>query len=229
METKKNPKVDLGRKKGLFFSIGLVVTCLFVISAFEWKSYAEITKVDFKDEETFEEIIDIPVTEFKKPPPPVIQHPEVVPVPDDEEIDKDIEINLDVEFTEEAPAKTTIIPKKPEPPVIKEEEPAEVIFLTSEKEAKPVGGYPAFYKYVQKNLKYPSQARRMGVDGKVYIKFVVEKDGSITDIKVIKGIGSGCDKEAVRVLKAAPRWEPGEQRGKPVRVRRSLPIVFSLK
>jgi protein TonB len=63
----------------------------------------------------------------------------------------------------------------------------------------------------------------------VYIKFVVEKDGSITDIQVIKGIGSGCDKEAVRVLKGAPKWIPGEQRGKPVRVRRSLPIVFSLK
>lgn len=229
METKKNPQVDLGRKKGLFFSIGLVVTCLFVISAFEWKSYAEITKVDFKDEESFEEIIDIPVTEFKKPPPPVIQHPEVVPVPDDEEIDKEIEINLDVEFTEEAPKKSAIIPKKQDPPVFKEEEPEVTIFLTSEEEAKPKDGYPAFYKYVQKELKYPSQARRMGVDGKVYIQFVVEKDGSITDIKVIKGIGSGCDEEAVRVLKAAPKWNPGKQRGKPVRVRRSLPIKFSLR
>jgi protein TonB len=86
----------------------------------------------------------------------------------------------------------------------------------------------SFLKYVSKNLKYPAQARRMGVEGKVFVQFVVEKDGSITDIKVVKGIGAGCDEEAVRVLENAPKWKPGKQRGRPVKQRIVLPIVFKL-
>ncbi|EAY29247.1 energy transducer TonB [Microscilla marina] len=228
METKKNPQVDLTRKRGLFFTIGLVITCLFVISAFEWKSYAEITKVNFTEDESFEELIEIPITDIKQPPP-VIQQPEVVEVPDTEDLEQDIEVNLDVEFTEEAPPKAVIIPKNQDPPVIKEEKPDVTVFFTSEVQAAPKGGYTAFYKYVQKNLKYPPQARRIGIEGKVVVQFIIEKDGSLTDIKVLKGIGSGCDEEAVRVLKAAPHWNPGKQRGNPVRVRRALPIKFSLR
>ncbi|WP_299452700.1 energy transducer TonB [uncultured Microscilla sp.] len=227
METKKNPQVDLTRKRGLFFTIGLVITCLFVISAFEWKSYAEITKVEFTEDESFEELIEIPITDVKPPPPPaVIQQPEIVEVHDDDILDT---IAIVFEPIDSLPPAPPVLLKKTDPPVIKEEKPDVTIFLTSEVKAVPKGGYPAFYKYVQKNLKYPPQARRMGVDGKVYIQFVVEKDGSLTDIKVLKGIGSGCDEEAVRVLKAAPKWNPGKQRGNPVRVRRALPIKFSLR
>jgi len=86
----------------------------------------------------------------------------------------------------------------------------------------------AFYEYVSKNLKYPSQARRMGVEGKVFVQFVVDKDGSISQVQSIKGIGAGCDEEAVRVLQNAPKWKPGKQRGRPVRVRMVLPITFKL-
>lgn len=229
MEAKKNPQVDLSRKKGLFFTIGMVITCLFVISAFEWKTYAEITKVNIQDEETFEEILDIPITNIQPPPPPpVLQQPEVIEVPNDEEIDEEIKVNLEVEFKEIVPPAPPIKPKEnviPKPI----EEPEEKIFLFSEEQAVPVGGNKAFYRYVQKAMKYPAQARRMGVEGKVFIQFVVEKDGSLTDIKILKGIGSGCDEEAVRVLKAAPKWKPGKQRGKAVRVRRSLPIKFNLQ
>ena len=108
------------------------------------------------------------------------------------------------------------------------EEVAEEIFTIVEEPAAPVGGMEAFYKFVRKNLKYPSQARRMGIEGKVYVQFVVDKDGTITDVKAVKGIGAGCDEEAVRVINKSPRWNPPKQRGKPVKQRIILPITFQL-
>ncbi|OJJ17681.1 energy transducer TonB [marine bacterium AO1-C] len=228
METKKNAQADLHKKKGLFFSIGLVVTCLFVISAFEWKSYTEIAKVDIKNDEVFEEMIDIPITEFKEPPKPVIQQPEVVEVPDEEEIDDEIEVNMDVEIKDIVTPAPVVKPKKRTPPKIIEEK-EEKIFLISETQAMPKDGIAAFYKYIGQNLNYPSQARRMSIEGTVVLQFVVEKDGSLTDFKVLKSVGGGCDEEAVRVLKKSPKWSPGKQRGKAVRVRRSIPIRFTLR
>ena len=229
MELKKNPSVDIGRKKWLFFSIGLAVTMLFLVLSFEWKQYDSLANVEItNDDDDIEEQIEIPITEMPPPPPPVLQQPEVVEVPDEEEIDEEIEVNLDVELTEEAPPPPPKIEKKaPPPPKVEEKE--EEIFMIVEDQAMPQGGLKKFYKYIANNLKYPSQARRMGVEGRVFLQFVVEKNGSITDIKVLKGIGSGCDEEAVRVLKKAPKWKPGKQRGVPVRVRRSIPIMFKLQ
>jgi protein TonB len=77
-------------------------------------------------------------------------------------------------------------------------------------------------------MKYPAQARRMGVEGKVFVQFVIGKDGSINDVKIIKGIGAGCDEEAARVMQSAPPWNPGKQRGKAVKQRYTLPIIFKL-
>ena len=77
-------------------------------------------------------------------------------------------------------------------------------------------------------MEYPAQARRMGVEGKVFVQFVVDKDGSLTDVKAVKGIGAGCDEEAVEIVKSAPKWKPGKQRGKAVRVRMIIPITFRL-
>ena len=97
-----------------------------------------------------------------------------------------------------------------------------------EETATPKGGMSAFYKYVGDKMKYPAQARRMGIEGKVFVEFVINRDGSITDVKAIKGIGAGCDEEAVRVVQSAPPWNPGKQRGKPVRQRYVVPITFKL-
>ncbi|HAS46643.1 MAG TPA: energy transducer TonB [Microscillaceae bacterium] len=228
MEAKKNTQVDLHKKKGLFFSIGLVVTCMFIISAFEWKSYTEVAKVDIQNDETFEEMIDIPITQIQEPPKPVIQQPEVVEVPDEEEIDDEIEVNLDVEIKDIVTPAPVIKPKKKTPPKIIEEK-EEKIFLISETQAMPKGGISAFYKYIGENLDYPAQARRMSIEGTVVLQFIVEKDGSLTDFKVLKSVGGGCDEEAIRVLKKSPKWSPGKQRGVPVRVRRSIPIRFTLR
>ena len=109
-----------------------------------------------------------------------------------------------------------------------DEEVADEIFTVVEQQPTPDGGMAAFYKYVSKNLKYPAQARRMGIEGRVFVQFIVDKDGSITSVQSVKGIGAGCDQEAARVIRGAPKWKPGKQRGRPVKVRMILPITFKL-
>ena len=138
------------------------------------------------------------------------------------EIEEEIEIDLDVEMTEETVIEEVVFEEAPE------EEEADEIFSIVEDQPAPSGGLPAFYKYVQSKLKYPAQARRMGIEGKVFVQFVVDKDGTLTEVQAVKGIGAGCDEEAVRVIKGAPKWKPGKQRGRAVKVRMILPITFKL-
>ncbi|MDF9795679.1 protein TonB [Catalinimonas alkaloidigena] len=223
MESKKTPKADLNNRTGLHLSIGLVISLAVVTLAFEWKSYDDQSLVDLGVvEDDFEDVMEIPPTEQPPPPPPKIQQPEIIEVPDEEEIEEEIEIDLDVEITEDTQIEEMVFEEAPE------EEVSDEIFMVVEDQPEPQGGMQAFYEYVGKNLKYPSQARRMGIEGKVFVQFVVNTDGSITQVQAIKGIGAGCDAEAVRVLENAPKWKPGKQRGRPVRVRMVLPITFKL-
>jgi len=97
-----------------------------------------------------------------------------------------------------------------------------------EQQAEFDGGFEAMAKFIAKNMKYPAQARRMGVEGSVFVSFVVDKEGNISDPQVLKGISADCDKEAIRVVKAMPPWKPGKQNGKPVKSRFVLPIKFRL-
>jgi TonB family protein len=106
--------------------------------------------------------------------------------------------------------------------------PYEAIFQIVEKNATYPGGVPAFYNTLQKTMTYPVQAQRMGLEGKVFVEFVIDEEGNITDVQVLRGIGGGCDEEAVRVIKNSGKWIPGEQRGQKVRQRMVLPITFSL-
>lgn len=107
-------------------------------------------------------------------------------------------------------------------------EEVEEIFTIVEVGAEPIGGYSAFYDFLNQNLKYPSQARRMGIEGKVYVQFLVDKDGTLTEIKVVKGIGGGCDEEAARLIGISPKWKAGKQRGKAVKQRIVIQIAFKL-
>jgi TonB family protein len=102
------------------------------------------------------------------------------------------------------------------------------VFSKVEEQPYPIGGMDVFYQYIGQEMKYPLQARRMGIEGKVFVEFVVEKDGSLSQVKALKGIGAGCDAEAVRVVQNAPHFNPGTQRGKPVRVKMTLPVIFKL-
>lgn len=223
MESKKTVKADLRRKTGLFFNVGLLVTMCLVVFAFEKKQYNDGDLVDLaRNDANFDELLEVPPTQQPPPPPPKIKQPEIIEVPDEEEIEEEIDVDLDVDITEDTKIEEIIVEEAPE------EETAEQVFLVVEDPATPPGGYPAFYKYISDNLKYPAQARRMGIEGKVYVQFVVDTDGSLNEVQAVKGIGAGCDEEAVRVIKNAPKWSPPKQRGKPVKQRIIVPIVFQL-
>jgi periplasmic protein TonB len=224
MELKKSEKADLTKKTFLFFNVGLIVALLIAILAFTYKVEDENSGVDPNNNQTMvEEIMEVPPTEQLPPPPPKIEQPQIVEVPDEQEIEEEIEIDMDTE-TDVTETKAEVLA-----PVIEEEkEDPNTIFTVVEETAAPIGGMGAFYEYVSKKIKYPAQAKRMGIEGKVFVEFVIEKDGSITDVKAIKGIGGGCDQEAERILASAPKWKPGKQRGKPVRQKMVLPINFKL-
>jgi periplasmic protein TonB len=223
MEAKKTEKADLTKKTSLFFSIGLLLTMALVFMAFEWRDY-EDSLVDLQGKNTniFEEMLEVPPTEQPPPPAPIIQQPQIVEVPDEEEIKEDLNLKFDVEVTEETKVEEVIVAP------VEEKEDVDQIFSVVEEGAEPKGGMPAFYKYVGEKIKYPAQARRMGVEGRVFVEFVVNRDGSIVDVKSIKGIGAGCDEEAVRIVQSAPAWKPGKQRGKAVRQKMVIPIIFKL-
>jgi protein TonB len=224
MEAKKSEKADLTKKSSLFFSIGLLFTMSILLWQFEKKSYDEsIADLTNRTANTFEEVLEVPPTEQPPPPAPVVQQPQIVEVPDEEEIKEDLNIKFDVEVTEETKVEAVQVVEAPE-----EKEDVEQIFSVVEESASPKGGMQAFYKYVGDKLKYPAQARRMGTEGKVFVEFVVNRDGSIVDVKVVRGIGAGCDEEAIRVVQSAPAWSPGKQRGKPVRQKMVIPINFRL-
>ena len=223
MEAKKTEKANLENKSTFFLSIGLLISMALVVMAFEWKQYDEsLASLVGKNTNTFEEMIEVPPTDIPPPPPPQIQAPVIIEVPDEKEIEEDLDIKFDVEASEETKIEEVV--------VVAEEakEESDEIFSIVEEPASPKGGMPAFYKYVFDKMKYPPQARRMGIEGKVFVEFVIGKDGSITDVRAVKGIGAGCDEEAVRVIQGAPPWSPGKQRGKSVKQRMVLPITFKL-
>ena len=224
MEAKKTPKADLVNKSGMFLNLGLAVSVAVVLFAFEYKSYDDRALMDLGTvDDAFEELLDIPITEQPPPPPPPpVEQPVIQEVPDEVEIEE-IEVNFDVDVKEETVIKEVVIAEAP--PV---EEKADQIFDVVETMPTPPGGMEGWNKYLSNNLKYPTQARRMGIEGTVYVVFVVNTDGSIQDVEILRGIGGGCDEEAMRVVQAAPKWEPGKQRGKPVRVKMRLPIRFKL-
>src|SRR5690554_385490 len=224
MEAKKTPKADLERMSGMFLNLGLAISIGIVLFAFEYKSFDDGALKDLGAiSDDFEELLDIPITEQPPPPPPPpIEQPIIEEVPDEVEIEE-IEVNFDVDVKEETVIKEVVIAEAP--PV---EEKADQIFDVVETMPTPPGGMEGWNKYLSNNLKYPTQARRMGIEGTVYVVFVVNTDGSIQDVEILRGIGGGCDEEAMRVVKSAPNWEPGKQRGKAVRVKMRLPIRFKL-
>ncbi len=223
MELKKNPEVDLEKKKGMFFFVGLAFSLGLMLVAIEWKTFEQelvnLGQVEIQIEE--EEMI--PITQQQPPPPPPPPPPQQIVeiVEDDEEIEEELEIES-TEVTEET---TVEIMEMPEEEV--EEEPE--VFLIVEDPPSFPGGEAKMFEYLGKNLKYPPMAKDAGIQGIVYVTFVVIENGDITDVRVLRGIGGGCDEEAVKVVKNMPKWKPGKQRGKAVRVQFNLPIRFTLQ
>lgn len=111
----------------------------------------------------------------------------------------------------------------------KEEIDDDQVYIVVEAMPEFPGGEAAMIKFITKNIEYPRMAKKTGISGRVFLTFVVERDGSISDVQVLRGIGGGCDKEAIRVINMMPYWNPGKQHGKPVRVQYQMPITFTLQ
>jgi len=216
MEPKKNPGVSLEKKKGLFFQIGLVAALLIVLVAFEWKSYEKVEynlgQLNLDDME--EEIIPITKQE-EKPPPPPPPPPEVIEIiEDDEEIENEAEVE-DTESDEDVEIEI-------------EEEDDEEFFMVVENMPEFPGGDLGLMKYIQKNVKYPAIAKEYNITGKVYVSFIVDRSGSVTNVKIVRGVDKNLDTEAMRVVKSLPKYKPGRQRGENIRVMFTIPINFTL-
>ncbi|MEE4258232.1 MAG: TonB family protein [Bacteroidales bacterium] len=223
MEIRKNPKSDLERKKSWLFQIGMIVALVAVMTAFEYKSYEKSAILLSRD--TFHEIPEylVPVTVHKKkqlpPPVPKIQ----LHIVEDSKEDLD-DFTLDALANEDTPVPNYFTVK------VKEETiPDDILIAIPEIMPEFPGGFPALYKYLRDHVQYPVSAKEMGIQATVYLSFVVEKDGSISQVEILRGVGGGCTEEAIRVVKTMPDWSPGTQMGRPVRVIYNLPIKFTLQ
>jgi periplasmic protein TonB len=226
MEAKKNPSKDLSLQRNKFFLIGLTVSISLAITAFEWRS------VKIKPIIREPNLIDAGTLLF--PPITIIEPAKALqpikkleskiqsPTPTDFlEVENDIPVDDQtpiIETGSENLLPSVFIPVDVE---------VDTVFVIVEKNPEPVYGFKNFYQQLAKNLKYPCQARQMGTEGKVFVEFIVNKNGEPSDLKIIRGIGSGCDEEALRVL-SLTKWEPGKQRGKPVRVKMGMQLNFKL-
>ncbi len=227
MEIKKSPKADLESKKSTFILIGLVITLFIVWRVFEYKSYDKqvVDNLQTNVEVIEEEMVEITKQEQPKPQPPAPkpQVTQIEVVDNEEEIEDEIEIDAEVSQDE-------VIEEYFAPAEIEEEEIVEAeIFKVVEVMPEFPGGAAKMMEYIQKNMKYPMMARESDIQGRVFVNFVVEPDGSISNVAVLRGIGGGCDEEAVRVVQSMPKWNPGKQRGTAVRCAFTVPIIFKLQ
>lgn len=227
-EVKKSPKANIDALKLTSILMGMVVGISVLFFAFEWSSKTK--KLDesiIVQDVLAEEEIEITRRDPPPPPPPpppAPETPEIIQVVE-EKVDTRIEINTEDDASKRQ--METFVP--PPPPKPKVEEVTEEIFVVVEEQPEFPGGNAAMMKFLSDNIKYPVIAQENGIQGRVITNFVVERDGSITDVQVVRGVDPSLDKEAVRVIQSMPKWKPGKQRGSAVRVRFTLPVVFRLQ
>jgi len=227
MELKKTPKADLENKRNIFVQLGLVLSLGIVLTAFNINDTVRSASGlgELAEEEIEDEVIPITRQEQIKPPPPP-PPPKVVEVLTI--VEDDVEIEEEFEFESTEADDETIIDAVP---VIddEEEEKDEQVFVVVEDMPEFPGGELALRKWIANHIDYPVIAAENGIQGKVYVTFVVDKDGSISNARIARGVDPSIDQEALRVVNNLPNWKPGMQRGKPVRVSYTVPINFQLQ
>lgn len=225
MKTKKSPRANLEDKRFIFSQIGLILALTIVLFAFEWKSYDTFERLRTTSiDRTPEELIQITLQKKIPPKPKPILISALNIVGDDEFTIDEIEI-----FNIEGKDNTQLELYNPElPDEGNEGFDDNIPFVIVEEMPSFPGGEEARMRYLQDNLEYPLLARETKIQGSVFFSFIIEKDGSITNILLLRGIGGGCDEEARRVLENMPKWNPGKQRGTPVRVELNMEIKFKL-
>lgn len=228
-EVKKSPRANLETHKITSIMMGVVVGLAVLFFAFEWSSQAReldesIIVQDILAEEEIEITHHDATPPPPPPPPPTIEEPEEIEV-----VDEKVDTRIEIQSEDDASKRQTETYVPPPPPKPKQEEVADEIFVVVEVQPEFPGGNTAMMKFLSDNIKYPVIAQENGISGRVITNFVVERDGSITDVQVVRGVDPSLDKEAVRVIQSMPRWKPGQQRGSAVRVRFTLPVVFRLQ
>ena len=230
MEEKKSKKADLEQYKGVFFEVGLALTLLVIFIAFEWGT--KVTKAEeFGPVQTvLEDEEQIPITrqediQLPPPPPPQQTVADVIEILDDN-VKVDDDLNIDSEAEEDTHVEIQEIQEVEQ---VEEEEEEPAVFFIVEEMPKFPGGDLALRKYIAENIRYPEMAKENDIQGTVYVRFVVNEKGKVTDVQVIRGVDPLLDAEAVRVVKSLPDYTPGKQRGKAVKVSHSVPIKFALQ
>ncbi len=231
MEVKKSQKANLNNKRLIFTEIGFVVSLLVVLGAFEYQTKEKQTSA-FEAEETIVEVEDmVPITQTETPPPPEaapkipVLSDQIDIVDDEIKVDDSSFLNLEdnanlgveiMDYVEEVQEETV-------------EEEAIPFQLVEEKPSFNGGDANEFSKWVNSKLVYPEIARENGVQGRVTLQFTVNPDGSVSNVKVLRGVDSSLDKEAVRVVSSSPKWKPGKQRDRAVKVTYTFPVIFQLR
>lgn len=227
MDAKKSSKASLEDKKSIYMLMGFVVVLSLLYIALEWTKQEVTIYEAVAGEVVAEEEIEIIQTAQVQPPPPPPQVPEVIEILNVVEDDVEVaEIEID---TEDDKDKEVVIQAPVQSTGIGVEEDADVVFQVVESMPSFPGGDAALFKYLNDNIKYPVIAQESGIQGRVICQFVVNRDGTIVDIEVVRSVDKSLDAEAVRVIERMPRWTPGKQRGKTVRVKYTLPVNFRLQ
>ena len=238
MKDRKKPEVDLRKYGTLMFALGLTLSVSAVLMATEFRYFEERLLEIFIAEEEFlvqEQVINYippPPSAAPKPPPPSVVE-QIRIVENEVELEQEVEIDVEIDLETEVSDQQGEFGQQEE--AVQDDQIFQIVedmprFAGCEK-AKDIDAcfQEKLYAFLGKNLKYPPTAKDMGITGKVYVGFVVEKDGSVGQITVLRDIGGGCGNEAKRVISNLPKFTPGKQRGRPVRVQYQLPINFQLR
>ena len=227
MEIKKSERADLERGKGTSLLIGFVIALGVMFVALEWTQREVEDNSELytaRDVSLNEEMIPITLPEKKTvpPPPAAVTKAEIIEiVEDDADIEEDIMASTEDNVEWVDIDEYDVVTVEPEP---EEEE----IFMVVEDQPEFPGGTAALLEYLRKNIKYPAICRENNIQGRVLVSFVVNKDGAIVEPEIVKSVNPSLDKEALRVISTMPNWKPGSQRGKPVRVKYTVPVNFRL-
>ncbi len=227
MELKKSDKANLDKKRGLFIEIGLLIALGFAFVAFEWQSAPRTeSMIEAKIEAPIEEEI-VPITRQDQPPPPPPEPPKIADILDIVADDVHVDSNIQIDVEADQNLEIDIVEFKE---VAVEEVDEEEIFTIVE-DMPLFNGKSAeegFREYVAKNTQYPAVAQENGISGRVMVEFTIDKSGNLIDAKVVRGVDPSLDNEALRVIRSSPKWVPGKQRGKTVKVKYTFPVGFKL-
>ena len=228
MEVKKSKRAAIENQRGTWLLMGFVVVLAFMFVTFEWTQHdIKVATGSLADEPVFVETL-LPITypeeKLEPPPPPVVKVAELLNIVDDDDLEADAVVLGFDDFEDPVEIKYRPVVVETENEPVEDE-----ILVTAEKMPEFPGGYGALLQYLNKNIKYPVVPQEQGIQGRVIIQFVVDKDGTITDPVVVRSVDPYLDKEALRVIKAMPKWKPGIQGARSVRVKYTVPVTFRLQ